>query len=398
MKLTKSVIDAFKYSGPDPRRDARWDDEISGFGVRVYPSGKKSFIISYRIGRTKHQMTLGDFGILTLSQARNMAKQELAKVTMGVDPLARRNRGVISHNMKAFCDLYISRYAKTHKKTWKEDQRKINKFIIPKWGNHAIKSIARTDVAAFHANMGKETPYEANRLLRLLSKMFTLAIEWGLLDETDQNPAKSIRLFKEQKRDRWLKPDELPRLAEALQLEQNEVARNAIWLYLFTGARKSELLQAKWDNIDWDRNELKIPDTKAGRVHYIPLSAPAQQLLKRINPTADNPHIFPGHIRGKHLVNISKPWNRLRIKADIKDVRLHDLRRTVGSWLAQSGNSLHLIGKILNHSSQSTTAIYARFAQDQGRQALEEYGEKLVASSNIKESNRSKGDFNDESV
>ena len=381
MKLTKKIIEGLTYQGPVPRRDVRWDDEISGFGIRIYPSAKKSFIMSYRIHNRKHLLTLGDFGILTLDQARKMAKQELVKVLSGINPLDKRKQSSKDQMMKSLCEAYLSRYARIHKKSWQEDERRILKHIIPKWGSHAVNRISRTDVTTFHAQIGKTAPYEANRLLRLLSKMFDLAAQWGFLDETHSNPAKNIRLFKEQKRDRWLKPTELPELAKALDLEPNKVASQAIWLYLLTGARKSELLQAKWEDIDWERKELKIPETKSGRIHYIPLSDAAHTLLENIQRVKDNPYIFPGHIKGKPLVNITKPWKRVCEKAELKDVRLHDLRRTVGSWLAQSGNSLHLIGKILNHSNQSTTAIYARFAQDQGRQALEEYGEKLLMAS-----------------
>lgn len=382
MKLTKKIIEDLTYHGPAPRRDIRWDDDVSGFGIRIYPSSKKSFVVSYRIQNRKHLLTLGDFGILTLDQARKMARQELAKVLSGINPLDKKKQTSKNQTMRVLCETYLSRYARIHKKSWKEDERRIHKHILPKWGNHIIKDIKRTDIADFHAHIGKTAPYESNRLLRLLSKIFELASQWDFIDEATLNPAKNIRLFKEEKRDRWLKPTELPRLAEALDLEPNKIASQAIWLYLLTGARKSELLQAKWQDIDWERKELKIPETKSGRIHYIPLSEPAYALLRSLQQIKDNPYIFPGYVKGQPLVNISKPWKRVCQKAQLENIRLHDLRRTVGSWLAQSGNSLHLIGKILNHSNQSTTAVYARFAQDQGRQALEEYSQQLLSSTN----------------
>ncbi len=378
MKLTKKSIEGFVYEGVAPQRDVRWDDEIPGLGVRVYPSGKKAFILSYRVNNRKHLLTLGSFGILTLDQARKMARQEHVKILDNVNPLDKRRQLSKEQTVKALCEAYLSRYAKIHKKTWREDERRIYRHILPKWGSHIVKSINRTDITAFHAQLGKTAPYEANRILRLLSKIFELAGQWGFVDEMSPNPAKNIRLFKEEKRDRWLKPTEVPLLIEAIDQESNKIAAQAIWLYLLTGARKSELLQAKWEDIDWERRELKIPDTKAGRIHYIPLIEPAYELLKNMERVSDNSYILPGHIKGKPLVNISKPWKRICTKARIENIRLHDLRRTVGSWLAQSGNSLHLIGKILNHSNQSTTAVYARFGQDQGRQAMEEYGSKLM--------------------
>ena len=157
----------------------------------------------------------------------------------------------------------MSRYARIHKKTWRDDERRIYRHLIPLWGNHLAKSMTRNDIAAFHAQLGQTAPYEANRILRLIQRMFSLASQWGMLDETKPNPARNIRLFKEEKRDRWFTPTELPRLTEALDQEPNQSAAQAIWLYLLTGARKSELLQAKWTDIDWERKELRLPDTKS---------------------------------------------------------------------------------------------------------------------------------------
>ena len=154
--------------------------------------------------------------------------------------------------------------------------------------------------------------------------------------------------------------------------------RGAIWLYLLTGLRKNELLSAKWDYVDWHRKELNIPDTKAGRPLHLPLSSEAITLLEGMPRLEGNPYILVGVKEGQHLVNISKPWGRIRTRAGVDDVRLHDLRRTVGSWLAQSGNSLHLIGKVLNHSNTATTEIYARFAQDHVREALEAHGKQIM--------------------
>jgi integrase len=149
-------------------------------------------------------------------------------------------------------------------------------------------------VAALHSKVGKRGPYEANRVLALLSKMFELARRWGYVPEDHVNPARDIDRFKEQKRDRYVTPAELPHLAAAINAEPNESARNALWLYLLTGARKSELLKARWDDVDTERAELRLADTKAGRTHYIPLSGPALALLREIPRQHGNPYILPG--------------------------------------------------------------------------------------------------------
>lgn len=450
MKLTKRIIDAATYIGANNARCVLWDSEIPGFGVRLFPSGKKSFVLSYRTGGgTKRLLSIGTYGVLTLDQARTQARAELAKVeTQSADPVAEREQERRGETIAELCTAYMERHGNA-KKSAAEDQRRIDKHVLPKWSSRKAKAITRADVAALHAKIGKVHPYEANRTLALLSKLFELARRWGFVPDGHPNPARDIDRFKEQKRDRWVSPQELPRLAEAIDQEPNDTARFALWLYLLTGARKTELLTARWDHVDWDRAELKLPDTKAGRVHYIPLSGPALALLRAIPRTEGNPFILVGRgprkapADGKappaHLVNISKPWNRVREAATlsrwredpgsaalierltaeracyrskhaprgyallpsvaeiraaaatervelppaIDDVRLHDLRRTVGSWLAQAGNSLHLIGRVLNHSNTATTAVYARFGEDSVRAALEQHGARIMGAAGL---------------
>jgi len=153
---------------------------------------------------------------------------------------------------------------------------------------------------------------------------------------------------------------------------------------LLTGLRKSELLNSRCADVDWNHEELTIQDTKNGRPHHLPLSSAALALLRQLPRQEGNPFVFPGREDGKNLVNIDKAWRRIRTEAGVPDVRLHDLRRTVGSWLAQSGNSLHLIGRVLNHRTASTTQVYARFGNDQVRDALESLDQNILGVANKK--------------
>lgn len=452
MKLTKRVIDAAKHQGEPSARFVLWDSEVPGFGCRIFPSGKKSFVLSYRVNNRKRLLTLGGYGALTLDQARKQARAELAKVETGkADPLEERQRAAGGQTMAQLCAAYMERHG-SRKKSASEDQRLIDKLILPAWRNLKAESIKRADVAALHAKIGKNTPTQANRVLALLSTMFGMARKWGIVPEAHINPARDVDRFKETHRDRYITPQELPHLAAAINSEPNESARNGLWLYLLTGARKSELLKAQWQDLDLERGELRLADTKAERTHYLPLSAPALALLREIPRQPGNPYILPG--KGPRaakagdktaapLVNISKPWDRVKAEATlarwrelpevaelidrlidtrianknkhaarnwtpkldkeflaevraacdtagltlppaIDDVRLHDLRRTVGSWLAQAGNSLHLIGRVLNHSNASTTQVYARFGQDNVRAALEQHGERLLGAAGLK--------------
>lgn len=389
MKLTKRTIDAATYTGENNARCVLWDDEVPGFGLRIYPGGRKAFLLSYRVLGRKRLFTLGTYGVLTVEQARAEARARLAKVvTDDVDPLAERQRARQGETIGDLCSAYMERHGNA-KRSASEDRRRIEKHILPAWGKRKAASITRADVARLHGRIGKSTTYEANRVLSLLSKLFGLARVWGYVPDTQANPASDIDRFQEVKRDRWLTSEELPRLAKAINEERNASARNALWLYLLTGCRKTELLRARWTDVDWQRGELRLPATKAKRVHYVPLSAPALALLREIPVLEKCPYILPGRPPSNpdqphhHLVNIFKPWSRVRAAAGVEDVRLHDLRRTVGSWLAQAGNSLHLIGRVLNHSSTATTAIYARFGEDTVRTALEQHGARIMGAAGL---------------
>jgi integrase len=346
----------FLIQGTNGKRDIRWRDRLPGFGVRIYSNGKKLFVLS--------------------------ARCHLSHIIEGHDPLEERKQSPHSKAVRELAAACLERHAKVHKKSWKDDARRIDKYILPAWANTRASNIKRADVAALHAKIGRKHPYEANRVVELLSKMFTLARRWGFVEEDAINPARNIDKFKEHRRDRWVTPEELPRLIQAISQESDVYARAALWLYLLTGVRKAELLRARWDDIDWARKELKLPDTKAGRVHYVLLSGPALTILRNLPRMEDNPHILAGRRDRHHLVNIDKPWRRVRQSARLPDVRLHDLRRTVGSWLEQAGHSLHLIGKVLNHADASTTAIYARFGQDHVKKALESHGRQIMSVAN----------------
>lgn len=378
MKLTKTVVEGLAYIGKGKTACYQWDDQLPGFGVRVYPSGRRAFVLTYRANGRRRFLTIGTYGRVTVDEARRIAKGYAGDVARGADPQAQKAQAAQAGTVGELCKAFMERHAKPKLKTWREYERHLNRHVIPRWGGIKAHAVTTGDVAALHASLGKRAPYEANRLLAILSKLFNLGAHWGYLPAGAQNPAKGIDRFQEHSRDRWVRHDELPGLAQAINQEANESARAGLWLYLLTGARKSELLNARWDAVDWRRAELRLADTKAGRVHYIPLAPAALALLERLPRAEGNPYILPGRNPGRPLVNISKPWGRVRAAAGVEDVRLHDLRRTVGSWLAQAGNSLHLIGKVLDHSNPSTTAIYARFGEDQARVALERHADRLL--------------------
>ena len=378
MHLTKRVIDTFTYLGPEPRRDVRWDDLMPGFGVRVFSSGRKTFVLSYRHQERKRLMTIGAYGVLTVDQARDRARTHLVSVTDGNDPLAERTRLAQGETVKDLATAYLERYAKPHKKTWKQDEASLRDVIVKRWGSLKLTALKRADVGALHRMLGASHPYAANRTVELVSRMFTLASQWGFLPEDYPNPGRRIQAFKETRRDRFVRADEMPRLAAAIDAETSPYLRTAFWLYLLTGMRKQELLNAKWKDIDYDAGLWRLPKTKSGRVHHIPLSTRAVALLKALPREEGNPHVIPGLRAGQPLQNTDRTWRRIRKCAGLEDVRLHDLRRTVGSYMAQDGASLHLIGTVLNHRDTSTTAVYAHFDRSHERAALDRHAERLL--------------------
>jgi len=408
MKLTKKAIDSFEFEGKkNPSgafsKDIRWDDQIPNFGLRIYPSQKKSFVLFYRSDGRQRFMTLGSYGSeLTLDQARTKARIELGKINEGQDPLGDKKKAQQGETMKELCVHYMEEHAKPHKATWDTDQGQIDRYVIPFLGNLRVKSISHSDLASLHRKIGEtfeatitkdgkeETKvyggkYEANRVVQLISKMFDLARQWGFVDKNHLNPTSDIKYFKEESRDRFVTQKELPKLAEEIDSIDNIYIRNLLWLYLLSGTRKSELMKAKWEDVDFERKEMKLPKTKKGKPHYLPLSGPALTILENLPKLANNPFIFCGKKEGQPLVNIDKQWRKVRAKAGCSDVRLHDLRRTLGSWMAQSGNSLHLIGRVLNHSKPATTAVYSRFSQDNVREALESHGQQVLGVTGKKE-------------
>ncbi len=379
IKLTKSAVESVTYQSANGGRCMLWDADVSGFGLRVYPSGKKAFVVVYRSNGRQRFMTLGRYGPLTVEAARRLAFRRLAQVIEGHDPLADKQAAARALTVREMAALYIERHAKPRKKTWAADERRLQRLVLPKWGARPLATITRAEVADLHAEVGKTRHHEANRLVALLGKLYECAIAWGRLPDNHANPARRIPKYREKKRDRWVTPEEMPRLMQAIGNESNVYIRGALLLYLLTGLRRGELLGVRRDQIDWTRRELHLPDTKAGRPHTLPLSAPAMAILRGLPAEEGNPHLFPGRKPGQALVELKRAWERVRVLSGVPDVRIHDLRRTVGSWLAQAGHSLHLIGRVLNHSTPSTTAIYARFQQDTVRTALEDHGRRLMA-------------------
>lgn len=377
-RLTKQKIDAFAYAGG---WDVRWDNSTTGLGIRIYESGKKSFVLSYRSrtgSRRKRLMVLGPVGVLTLDQARSLAISHLATIRQGVDPAEARKRSESNVTIATLFDHFLNNYAKVHKKSWKDDERRLRSHIPKQWLSRSPTEITRTGIQSLHQQLGERAPYEANRLLALLRVVFNECRRAGLLPPGHENPASDIKPFKEKSRKRAATQNEVQRIAAAIDEEPSIYIRALIWLYLLTGARRNELLERSWADYEPEQRRLRLDETKAGETQFVPLSAPALAILESLPRVEHNPFIFPGAKPGKHFVNISKPWKRILNKAGVEGLRLHDLRRTVGSWMSQDGTDLNAVKAALRHNNISTTLVYARLTDQVAADAIERHGQRMM--------------------
>lgn len=383
VKLTKRSVVALE---PQDKTYTVRDAELSGFSMRVYSNGRRAFFYRYRVGGGRgapiREPKIGDFGALTVDQARGIAKDWAAEVRHGGDPMAARQYEREAPRMLALFDQYLAEYAVKRKKasSLRNDVRMVEKCLRPYFGAMRVKDVTRQKIRAYHGSLEK-TPYEANRQLALLSKVFTYAadeLEW--IDRGD-HPAKGVQRFKETKRRRYLSQAEMARLGEALsKAEAGELERAIshytvamLRLVMLTGARHSEILTLRWDEVNLERSCLELSDSKTGAKEVF-LPPAARQLLAGLEREADNPHVIVGKKPGSHMVNVKDSWAVIRKAAYLDDVRIHDLRHTFASLGARAGMSLPLIGALLGHRSPQTTARYAHLADDPLRDAAETIG------------------------
>jgi integrase len=376
-KLTKRFVESLE---PDSLKDyVLWDTELTEFAIRVWPSGRKVYFVRYRTKEgIKRYKTLGQHGKITAEQARTKALQYFSRVQQGDDPAAEEVTLRRAPTMAELADRYMREHSLVKKKpgSIRPDEYNLHCHVLPALGSKKVVAVTRADIASLHHAM-RATPGAANRVLSLLSKMFTLAEQWGLRPE-GSNPVRHIQRYRERRFDRFLSAEELARLGEVLaeaerrQMEYASVIA-AIRLLIFTGARLSEILELRWQQVDFDHTCLRLPDSKSG-AKLIYLSPPALEVLYGIERHESNPYVIVGREPCSHLVNLRKPWSRLRARAGLSDVRIHDLRHSFASVGAALGLSLPIIGKMLGHNHAATTQRYAHLGADPIKDAVDKIG------------------------
>ena len=393
-KLTKKIVDASK---PSEHEHFVWDGDLPGYGLRVFPSGKKSYMIQYRRNGRTRRFTIGLHGPYTPDTARIEAVGLLAKISRGGDPSGDKAKARSDLTVRDLCKLYLQDGCKAKKQTTiATDKGRIERHILPLLGNLPVIAVGKADIVRFAKDVtnGKTAVVvktkkwgkarvrggggTAARTLGLLGGIFSYAIEH--LELITVNPVHGVSRAKDRRLSRFLTLEEIEKLGAAL-VKADEDGINpygiaAIKLLLLTGCRRSEILALKWFEVDFDTSCLRLQDSKTGP-KVIPIGKAAVEALESVARLDSSPYVLPA-MRGKeHYVGIQKDWDYIRKLAGLSDVRLHDLRRTFASTAAVQGQSLIAIGKILGHVDPKTTQIYAHLTDSAIQQAAESASNEL---------------------
>ncbi len=388
------TIEVVKSLQPAASEYTVWDTEVRRFGIRVYTTGARLYVLRLRVGGRQRWMTIGRHGDpWTPDTARTKALELLGKAAQGKDPVNERETGKATPTLAEFAERYLLEYAMPHKKpaTLTADLsllgldravadeprpfvRNGNKrSILEALGPVRIDVIGPAHVTRLHLAW-KETPTRANRALALLSHMFTMAERWNLRPQAS-NPCRHVERFRESRRERFLSPAELARLGETLTTLEaaggaSAYGLAAVRLLIFTGARASEMLAMTWDSVNLDAGTVRLADSKTG-AKTVFLNPPAVEILARLPRRDDNAHVIAGGNAGAALTlsGLEQVWQRVRETAGLTDVRLHDLRHSFASVAAARGQSLTVIGALLGHTQPATTQRYAHLSADPLRAA-----------------------------
>jgi integrase len=357
------------------------DDQVTGLGIRC-TAGSKTFVLSYRskTGRSG-RLKIGSFPTWTVGMAREEARKARVKIELGADPAQEQRRERVQHRgagtVSALCDLFLDQHVpRKRPRTQAEYRGMIEYWIRPELGAMQITEVKLFDIDKLHSKISKTAKHSANRVVAVLSKMFSLAAtKWQLRPD---NPCKGIERNPERPRQRYLSEAELERLHRALAQYEHQDSADAVRLLILTGARKLEVLSARWSQFDLDNGAWTKPasHTKQAREHRVPLSGEAIKLLRRRRKQTNGEYVFPTRFDSKdrHLTRLAGAWKTICEAADIRDCRLHDLRHSYASLLASSGQSLPIIGALLGHSHASTTQRYAHLLDESLRKATEGVG------------------------
>ena len=379
--LTKRSVDALPAV---VRETVYWDRDLAGFGMRVYPSGTKVYMVHTRAQGKSRRVTIGHHGLWTAERARSEAGRLIADIKGGGAP-SRPGADAPSVNGPTLAQLgerYMTEHVAVHCKptTARSCRHILDKILLPKLGTLRLGEITRDHVTALHYNL-RETPIMANQAIDLLSRLYNMAAASDAPPATG-NPCRFIKKYPSRSRERFLSEQEFGRLGAVLDElagagRISASARTALRLLMLTGCRRNEILTLRWEDVDLEHDELRLRDAKSG-ARAVPLSPAARQILVELPRTPDNPWVIPGSLPGRHLANLNAAWQVVREKAELDDVRVHDLRHSFASRALALGHSLTMIGKLLGHRQPQTTARYAHLARHSVKSAAAVIADSLL--------------------
>ena len=371
--LTEAVIE--QLICPPGRQHWVVNDTLQcGLYVDIQHSGRMAYRLRYRTEGRNRYLTLGDARVITLEEARAEARLALRKIRIGVDPRAVLLAGAGPTVERFYIDQYLP-YVKTYKRSWATDETMIRVHIVPALGVRAMGEITGADIARLMAGM-QQRPYASatiNRVLVILHYGYRLALHWKT-PGIDDNPMSNIRSLKENNRvERYLTPEQTQHLLQCVRYSHNPRLADIVAFLLYTGARKREVLNARWQDIDMAHQLWRIPHTKSGRHRHVPLSTGALTLLahcKRTCPVGCT-WVFANPATHKPFVSIYYSWYHARKQAGLPELRLHDLRHSFASFLVNAGRSLYEVQTLLGHANARTTSRYAHLSPERLREAVE---------------------------
>lgn len=379
VSLTKQFIQ--RVSCPENKKKQRiYDKKVRNLFLQVRASGAKAYYVKYQDARGRYiEMKIADAADISPAQARSRAEEIRAQVALGRDPLAEKTEYKQILKFKEFAIEQYLPFVKNYKRSWELDEGLLRIHICPVIGQKYLDEVTRDDVVGIQNKKVADgiAPATANRMVKLLRYMFNLAIKWQAAG-VQSNPAKGVPMLVENNEiGRYLSTEEISRLYEAVTKSSNPLLAPIISLLILTGARKSEVLNARWEDFDLSRKRWRIPLSKSGKARHVPLSDGAIKILDGVPRLEGSVYVFPNPDTGEPFTSVYRSWFTARRNAGLDDVRIHDLRHSFASFLVNSGRSLYEVQKLLGHTQIKTTQRYAHLSQETLLEATNAVSESL---------------------
>lgn len=369
---------------PEKSRIYLYDEKTPSLAICVTATGHKAFYFYRKVSGIPKRLKLGNFPEVTIEQARKLAIKAAGEIADGKDPHASRQLKRGEMTLGDLFDWFMEYHAKIHKASWKEDEANFRRYLSH-WRNRKLSSIERTDVITLHDKVGKKGKIAANRTLALLKTIFSKA-EDDHPNWSGPSPAARVKKFPEKPRERYLHPDEMEAFFKALNEEQHDGFKLGFMIAILTGIRRSNIFGMRWEQLHLKRRTWEIPKTKNSESQTVALvDHVVDLLLAHQKGAGDSPWVFPSFGKTGHLVEPKGAWKRIVARSGLSNLRIHDLRRTLGSWQASAGFSDLIIGKTLGQKSPEATRIYARLNLAPVRAALETVTDAILKAGKVVE-------------